>query len=148
LRFRPSGQYTVLPSGQIVLDNPFDLTANNTFLYGGLAANGVISASSTESFYCDPLVGIPAASTASASTLNGAYRVAHMEFLSGTVLGGTRNTFFAMNSSGSGSLGNVTVQGTSQSLKNAPTTQTSVGATYTVTANGSGTMVFPAPSGV
>jgi uncharacterized protein (TIGR03437 family) len=148
LSFRPTGQYTVLPSGQLVFDNPFDPTANDTFLYGGLAKNGVVTASSTESFYCDHLIAIPAATTASASTLNGTYRVAHLEFLSGDVFAGSRNTFFTMSANGSGSLGNVTIQGTAQSLNNAATTQTSVGATYTMTANGSGTMVLPAPSGV
>jgi uncharacterized protein (TIGR03437 family) len=148
LRFRTTGTYSVLSSGMVYLDNPFDPTAaNGTTLYGGLGS-GMVIASSTDTFYSDLFVAIPAATTASASTLNGTYRVAHLEFLAGTVDGGTRNSFFTMAANGAGSLGDVTVRGTSQSQRGAAQTQTSTGATYTMTANGSGTLVFPAPSGV
>jgi uncharacterized protein (TIGR03437 family) len=149
LRFRTSGTYTVLSSGMLLMDNVFDsVAANQTQLYGGLGANGVVIASSTDTFYCDTLVAIPAATTASASTLNGTYRVAHLEFLAGDILAGTRNAFFTMTSNGTGALGNVNIQGTAQALRHAATTQTSTAATYTVTANGTGTLVFPAPTGV
>jgi uncharacterized protein (TIGR03437 family) len=148
LRFRTTGTYTVLSSGMLYLDNPFDpTTANGTTLYGGVGS-GIVIASSTDTLYSDLFVAIPAAATASTTTLNGTYRVAHLEFLAGDVGAGTRNSFFTMTSNGSGSLGNVTVNGTSQSQRGAAQTQTSTGATYTMTANGSGTLVFPAPAGV
>jgi uncharacterized protein (TIGR03437 family) len=148
LKFRTTGTYHVLSSGLFYLDNPFDPTAaNGTTFYGGIGANKMISASSTESLYCDLLIGVPAATSATAATLTGNYRVAHMEFLSGD-LKSTRNAFFSMSANGSGSLGNVTIAGTAQNLKNVATTQTSTGATYTVTTNGTGTLVLPAPSGV
>src|SRR5690242_5682295 len=84
LQFRTTGKYTLLSSGMLILDNVFDPVASNgTTLYGGVGANGALTASSTDTLYCDLVVGIPAATSASASTLNGAYRVAHMEFLGG-----------------------------------------------------------------
>jgi uncharacterized protein (TIGR03437 family) len=147
LAFRATGTYSVLSSGMFSMDNPFDPVANNTRLFGGIGANKIISASSTESVFCDLFVGVPAATAATAATLSGTYRVASMEFLNGDLLS-TRNAFFPMTSNGSGSLGDITIAGTAQNLKNVATTQTSAGATYTLTANGTGTMVFPAPSGV
>ena len=42
----------------------------------------------------------------------------------------------------------MTVKGTAVNLKHQATTQTSPGAAYSVSANGSGTVTFPAPSGV
>jgi uncharacterized protein (TIGR03437 family) len=147
LRFRTSGAYTVLSSGMLLIDNVFDpVAANQTTIYGGLGANGVLIGSSTDTFYCDLFVAIPVATTASATTLNGTYRVAHMEFLAGDIASGTRNAFFTMTANGSGSLGDVSVRGTAQSLRGAAATQTSTAATYTVTANGTGTLVFPPPA--
>jgi len=148
LKFRTNGTYNVLSSGLVYFDNPFDpVAANGTQLYGGVAANKIISASSTESLLVDLFIAVPAATAASAATLTGNYRVAGMEFLGGDLLS-TRNSFFSMTSSGSGSLGNLTIAGTAQNLKSVATTQTSNGATYTLTANGTGTLVFPAPTGV
>src|SRR2546430_12096366 len=43
----------------------------------------------------------------------------------------TRNTFFPVTADGKGGLGDVTVRGTAQSLKDAPAAQTSAAATYT-----------------
>jgi uncharacterized protein (TIGR03437 family) len=147
LKYRTSGAYQTFSSGMVYLDNPFDANTRWT-LYGGLGANGVIVASSTDTYYCDLFVAIPAATSASASTLNGTYRVAHMEFLNGDTAAGTRNAWFTIAPNGQGSLGNVSLAGTAQALKNAATTQSITGATYTMTANGTGTLVYPAPSGV
>jgi uncharacterized protein (TIGR03437 family) len=152
LKFLTSGQYNVLSNGMVQLTNPFDPTSTtvlstaSTVLYGGLG-NGYITASSTDTLYSDTFVAVKAASGGSNSTLNGTYRVASLEFLGGDFTQ-TRDTFFSIAADGAGNLGNVTITGTAQSLNNADTTQTSSGATYTVTANGSGTLNFPAPSGV
>ncbi len=155
LKFVASGQYAVLSNGMFFMTNPFDATNTTTFssntttvLYGGIAANGVVIASSTDTGFCDVFVAIPQATSATAATLNGNYIVTHMEFLNGDTTQ-TRDTFFSMAADGKGGLGNVTVKGTAQSLSSAATTQTSSGATYTVAAgNGTGTMVFPAAGGV
>ena len=144
LRTGTSGTYNLTSGGLFYMVNPVDATGN-TFLFGGFA-NGAIVASSTDSDYIDTFVAIPAATTSSNATLSGLYRVAHLEFLNGSITQ-TRNTFFPMTADGAGSFGNATIKGTSQNLKGVATTQTSSGVTYSVTANGTGTLNFPAPSG-
>ncbi len=141
-----SGTYTVWANGIVNLTNPFAAANSGTALYGGVG-QGAILASSTDTQYLDLFVAIPAASAASNSTLSGAYMVASLEFAGGA-FSSTRNTFSTMTADGKGGFGNVTIGGTSTNLNGTPTTQTSSGATYTVTANGSGTLNFPAPSGV
>src|SRR5205823_5035419 len=89
----------------------------------------------------------PVSTANSAANLSGTYNVAGMEFLGGNFTQ-TRNALFSISADGKGALGDVTVRGTAQSLKDAPTVQTSAAATYTVTPNGTGTLVLPAPAGV
>jgi uncharacterized protein (TIGR03437 family) len=152
LAFLTSGQYNVFSNGMIQITNPFDpssttsLSTATTVLYGGLG-NGILVASSTDTSYCDVFVAIQAASGASNSTLSGTYQMASLEFLNADFTQ-TRDTFFSAAADGKGGLGNVTIKGTAQNLNGTATTQTSSGATYTVTANGTGTMNLPAPSGV
>ncbi len=143
-----SGTYTVYSSGMFAMANPFAAANSQTFLFGGVG-QGAVVASSTESNNIDTFVAFPAATTASNATLSGSYQVGSLEFAGGAI-GGTRNTVFTMTADGNGGLGNVSIAGTSLALNNAnaTTTQVSSGATYSVTANGSGTMTFPAPSGV
>src|SRR5581483_7667135 len=75
------------------------VTSNGTTLYGGVAANGVLVAGTTDNVYSDILVAIPAAKSASAATLTGQYRVAGLEFLNGDSLA-TRDVFFPMRADG------------------------------------------------
>jgi uncharacterized protein (TIGR03437 family) len=145
LPFSASGSYQVTSGGTFSINNPFTQNAAN--LFGGVGVNGIAVGSSTDSSYLDLFVAIPQSSGESASTLNGTYRVAGMEFAGGS-LSAMRNAFFNITADGKGNLGNVTVGGTSMALNDAPTTQTSPGASYTLTSLGSGTMTFPAPSGV
>jgi uncharacterized protein (TIGR03437 family) len=140
------GTYTVWANGILSMTNPFAAANSNTFLYGGVG-QGAIVASSTDTQYLDLFVGIPVASGASNGTLSGTYEIASLEFASGS-FANTRNTFSTITADGSGNLGNVTIKGSSTNLNGTATTQTSAGATYTVTGNGSGTLNFPAPSGV
>ncbi|MDE3167800.1 MAG: hypothetical protein KGN36_18510 [Acidobacteriota bacterium] len=147
LKFLSSGTYHVLSNALVILDNPFDPSKSNAGpIYGGLGA-GIVNGSSTEGTFLDLFVAIPASTGASNATLSGTYNVASLEFLNGDVKQ-TRDTFFPFTADGKGGLGNVTINGTAQSLKDAATVQTSSGAAYTVNANGSGTMTLPAPSGV
>jgi uncharacterized protein (TIGR03437 family) len=146
-----SGTYTVFSSGMFYMDNPFAANGigsatNNTVLYGGVG-QGAIVASSTESNNLDTFVALPVATSASNATLTGTYQVASLEFAGGNIAN-TRNTIFTMAADGKGGLGNVSIKGTSLQLNNTATTQVSNGATYSVTANGSGSITFPAPSGV
>ena len=139
-----SGTYTVWSNGVVNLTNPF--TTAGTLLYGGVG-QGAIVASSTDTQFLDLFVAIPVASAASLSTLTGNYYVGGLEFAGGS-FANTRNTFFTMTADGKGGLGSVSLKGSSSNLNGTFTTQTSSGATYTMTANGSGTLNFPAPSGV
>jgi uncharacterized protein (TIGR03437 family) len=150
LTFSASGVYAVYSGGTFAINNPFTQNADN--LFGGVGVNGIAVGSSTDSGdvgpqYEDLFVAIPQSSSAATSTFSGTYRVAGLEFAGGS-LSGMRNPFFNITADGNGNLGNVTLTGTSMALNNVPATQTSPGATYTVTATGSGTMTFPAPSGV
>ena len=144
---KPSNNiYGVFSSGLIYMNNPFD-PSGQTFLYGGVS-NGIFSASSTDSVYCDLIIGVSAATSGSTASLNGNYWIASLDFLGGN-FNQTRNTFFSVTSDGKGGLGNPTIRGSAVNVTTTPPqTQTSTGATYTVSANGTGTMTFPAPSGV
>jgi len=137
--------YGVFSNGLIFMNNPFD-TTGNTPLFGGVG-NGALAMSSTDTNYCDLMVAMPVSTNNSAANLNGTYYIASMEFLNGA-FSSSRDTFFSATFDGKGSLGNVTINGTALNLANAATSQTSNGATFTVSANGTGTLVFPAPSGV
>ena len=141
-----SGTYTVFTSGIFYMTNPFAPASTNTVLYGGIG-QGVVVASSTESNNLDTFVAFPAAASASNATLSGAYQVGSINFAGGNI-NAVSSTFFSMTADGKGNLGNVAVAGTSPQLNNTLATQTSAGATYSIKANGSGTMTFPAPSGV
>jgi uncharacterized protein (TIGR03437 family) len=141
-----SGTYTVWANGAFSMTNPFSAAGSGTLLYGGVG-QGAIVASSTDTQYLDLFVAIPVASSASLATLSGNYYVAGLEFASGS-FANTRNTFFSATADGKGALGNISVKGSSTNLKGVYTTQTSSAAAYTMTANGSGTVTFPAPSGV
>jgi uncharacterized protein (TIGR03437 family) len=141
-----SGTYTVWANGVVNLTNPFAPANSGTVLYGGVG-QGAIVASSTDTQYLDLFVAIPAAAAAANSTLSGTYEIAGLEFAGGA-FSSTRNTFSLMTADGKGGLGNVSITGTSTNLNGTPAAQTSAGATYTVTANGSGTLNFPAPAGV
>lgn len=139
------GMYSVQPSGQVALSNPF--SQGNASLYGGVGINGTFVASSTESSYLDLIVGIPQGSALSNATLTGTYRVAGLEFAGGSI-NAMRAVSFNATADGSGSLGNLSLSGSSSALNDSSNSQTSSGATYTVTANGTGTLTIPAPSGV
>jgi len=80
----------------------------------------------------------------SAANLQGKYFLASLEFLNGS-LASSRDTFFTATFDGKGSMGNVTINGTAANLGNVPQSQTSAGAAYTVAANGTGALNFPAP---
>jgi len=141
-----TGTYAVQPSGAVSIGNPFD-SAGNCVLYGGVGVGGIVSASSTDTPCLDLFVAIPQAASLSTATLTGNYWVGGMEFASGS-LAATKNLLFSMAADGKGGLGSLTVNGSSQPLQDKSTTQTNAGGTYTLTANGSGTLVIPAPTGV
>ena len=136
----------MISSGQVAIANSFD-TSGSCVLFGGVGVGGVVSATSTDNYCLDMFVAIPQGSGVSNGTLSGNYSVGGMEYASGS-LNVTRNVLFNMTADGKGGLGNITVNGSSQGLSDKSTTQTLAGATYSLNANGSGTMTLPVPTGV
>jgi uncharacterized protein (TIGR03437 family) len=145
LQVTPTGTYNVLSSGSVAISNPF--AQGSATLYGGLGANSVVVASSTESGYLDLFVAIPQSASSSKATLSGTYRVGALEFKGGSISSMT-NVSFNATADGNGNLGSLTLAGSSSALNDTATTQTVSGATYTLVSTGSGTITFPAPSGV
>jgi uncharacterized protein (TIGR03437 family) len=137
--------YKVLSNGLIDLTNPLDAT-NATTLFGGVGATA-LALSSTDTNFCDLFLAVPVSTSNSAASLNGKYYLASLEFLNGN-FALTRDTSFSANFDGKGALEPVTVNGTAIGFNHAPQSQTSTAATYTVAANGTGTLTFPAASGV
>jgi len=139
-----NGTYTVASNGVINLTNPLRAAAT---MNGRFSAQAVV-ASSTEAGggVFDMLVAIPAPTAAvTAAALNGAWRVAGVDYRNGAV-GQARGSFFALTGN-NGQFGNPAVTGQAANLDTRPVTQVVTGATYTMTADGSGTASFPLPAG-
>jgi uncharacterized protein (TIGR03437 family) len=140
-----TGTYNVLAGGQVAISNPF--AQGSATLFGGLGAGGIVVASSTESGYLDLFVAIPPSTSSSKATLSGTYHVGGLEFAGGS-LSSMRNVNFDAAADGNGNLSSLSLTGSSTALNDATATQTIAGATYTLVSSGSGTVTYPAPTGV
>lgn len=150
LKYQTTGTYKVFSSGLVSMTNPFadpNSATGSATIFGGVSKSNIVVGSSTEDLYNDLFIAIPVGTASSAATLSGSYRMAAMEFPNGDFTA-SRNSMSNLTADGKGGFGNVTIAGTAQNLGNTATNQTSNGATYTLTANGTGTLVFPPPSGV
>jgi len=141
-----NGQYGVQSNGLLQLENPIDTTDLPEFgAVGGIGPNAIV-ASATEGLYDDIFVAIPAASGAGNSSVQGSYQVGFIDFLQGNA-SNVRDGYFTMTSTGSGSLGNVTVHGAMANQSSSNITQSLSGVTYSISgSNGSGTITFPSAS--
>lgn len=138
--FNFSGTYKVSSNGLAQFQNPLEPAQ---IVDGGLGL-GAFVGSSTETLFQDMLVLIPASSsTVSNSALTGSYRVGNLEFLQGSSTT-VRDAYFTLTTAGDGNLGNVSVNGSAANLGNTNLTQTVTAATYTVSGQGSGSIIFPA----
>ncbi len=140
-----SGTYAVKPTGFVSLANPqrSDLTVNARLGTGAIVG----SSSEAPGTISDLFVAIPApAAATSNSSLSGSYQVAALEFPSGNA-SQARSTAFQLSANGQGGFGTVTVTGHASNLGGQLTTQTVSGATYSLSADGSGAATFPIPSG-
>ena len=144
-----SGTYTVNPGGFMTLTNP---------LKSGVTLNarlgqGAVVGSSTEAgpTIFDIFIAIPAINPANAGASNvtmlGSYWVSSLEFPGGG-LANVRNTNFMLTSTGAGSFVENTVTGQAANLSNILMSQTVGPITYSISADGSGTMTFPVASGL
>ena len=140
-----SGTYTVSPGGFMTMSNP---------LKSGVTLNarlgqGAVVGSSTEAgpSVFDIFIAIPAPVGASNVTLLGSYWVSSLEFPGGS-LTNIRNTNFELTSTGAGSIVENTVTGQAANLNNILMNQTVGPITYSISADGSGTMTFPMAAGL
>jgi uncharacterized protein (TIGR03437 family) len=136
------GTYSVDSSGSVTMTDPLrsGATINARLGTGALIGSNTEAGNNVFSIF----VAVPApASAMSASVLNGTYWIASLEFLNSS-FASKRQTFFPVTANGSGSFtGTVNVQGEATNLGDTLQTQTVPGSTYTVNADGSGTVIFP-----
>ena len=141
-----SGTYTVNPGGFVTLTNPLKTTVSLNARLG----QGALVGSSTEAgpTVFDLFVAIPAPTQpTSTSTLTGAYWISSLEFPNGGVAD-IRDTNFKLTANGTGSFAETAVTGQAANLNNHLQTQTVGPMTYTVAADGTGTLTFPLASGL
>jgi uncharacterized protein (TIGR03437 family) len=143
-----TGTYTVSPGGFVILANPLlpGVTVN-----ARLGADGVLVGSSTEAgpTTFDLLIAILApVNPVTNRVLAGPYWISSLEFPNGGVAD-IRDTNFKLTANGSGGFAETTVTGQANNLGNTLTTQTVSPMSYNIlTSDGSGTMTFPAASGL
>ena len=137
-----NGFYALQSNGLLQLENPID-SDDTEFGAVGAVGPAAIVASSTEGPYDDIFVAIPVASGASNATIQGSYRAGFIDFLGGSA-SQVRDGYFDLTSNGAGSFGNVTVTGAMANQGSANTNQNLANVAYSISANGSGTLTFPA----
>ncbi len=135
-----SGTYSVQSAGSVSLTNP---QQTGTMMNGRLGI-GALVASTTEgnSGTYDLLIAVPLNTAQAAPGLSGTYWISSLDFQNG-LNSGIRNSFFKATSTGQGSFGTVTIAGQAVNAAGQALSQTSA-LTYSVTADGSGTLNFPA----
>ncbi|MBV9400896.1 MAG: hypothetical protein JO062_23160 [Bryobacterales bacterium] len=138
----------MLSSGVFTLPNAFAGSSSSSVTLTGGIGTGSLVASSTDSPFTDIFIAIPAATNLSNGSLNGTYNAASLEFLNGDVANSSRNTFFPISANGQGGISTISVKGTANNGGAGVSMQSITGATYSLSANGSGTLTLPSPSGV
>ncbi len=133
-----TGTYAVASSGMLQIQSPIDNTDTE---FGGIGRAGEIVASATEGVYDDVFVAIPAGP---GSGVQGSYQAGFIDFLQGNA-SNVRDGSFTLTTAGSGSFGNVTVNGFMANQQSAPATQSLSNVTFSF--NGpAGTINFPTAS--
>ncbi|MGI8744548.1 MAG: hypothetical protein ACR2NN_18640 [Bryobacteraceae bacterium] len=140
--FNGGGTLAVAANGFFQMDNPLDTQG---VVDGGVGL-GAFAGSATESNFQDLLVMIPAGTAAvTNNALLGSYRVGALEFLQGSS-SFVRDAYFTLTSTGNGSLGTVSLNGSAANLGNRAITQTATGVTYSL-AQAPGSITFPSSGG-
>ena len=137
------GTYAVDSSGAVTMTDPLrsGSTINARLGTGALIGSNTEAGNNVFSIF----VAAPAPTAAvSASVLNGTYWIASLEFLNGS-FAFERETFFQATANGNGSLGSVNILGQATNLQDKQITQVTSGSTYTVNADGTGSITFPFP---
>ncbi len=135
-----SGAYAVDSGGFVVMDSPLRAGSKVNARFGPEAVIGSSTESSDNTF--DLFVAIPA--PASGAALTGPYTAVSLEFPGGSTAN-MRATEFTLNPASTGNLQTITVSGHAANLsRGQPQSQTIPGATYTMGADGSGTLTVGA----
>jgi uncharacterized protein (TIGR03437 family) len=130
------------------LDNPLAPTDTNSWVYGSVGQGGVFVGSSTEGYYDDTFIAIPApASNATNASFNGNYWLGVLDF-PGANETSIKNALFKLAPNGQGAFGSLSIAGQAANQTAASITQSVTGATYAFQSDGSATLTVPAPSGV
>jgi len=138
-----SGTYIVSSNATFVLSPDPLRTASGM---NGRIGTGALVASNTETSgtLFDLLIAIPApAGGVSSVTLNGTYWLATLELPSGAAAN-VRGAFAQMTADGRDGLGNIAISG--EIANTGQVSQMAAGSTYSLNADGSGSMNFPAPA--
>jgi uncharacterized protein (TIGR03437 family) len=139
-----AGTYSVKPGGFVTLTNPLrpDATVNARL------GTGAVAGSSTEAgaTVFDLFIAIAAPAQAPA-TVAGPYWISTLEFPNGGTAN-IRESNFKLTANGAGSFSESSVTGQARNLGNRLITQTVSPLTYSVSADGTGTVNFPASAGL
>ncbi|HJT89206.1 MAG TPA: hypothetical protein VJ732_15165 [Bryobacteraceae bacterium] len=139
--YSANGTYSAAANGLIQMTNPVD----NQFPMYGEASGSALVASSSGGSDSDLLVAIPGQSSGlSDATLKGTYRVSELDLLYGKSQL-ARDAFFLLTSTGGGTFNDFTISGNAANVGQNPVSEQVTGATYSVSAAGSGTASFPLP---
>ncbi len=135
-----NGTYLVKPGGFMTMSNPLRSGATMTARLGV----GAVTASTTENgTVFDVLIAVQAPpAPVNASLLSGTYYLSTLEFDKG-LLSNVRNTFSPLVANGSGSFGNPNITGQAANLSGRLTMQPVTAASYSINADGQGTVNFP-----
>lgn len=140
--FSASGTYSVESNGLALIQNMLDDTDTE---HGAVTGVGPVSivASATEGAYNDVFVAIQAGTGATNASVLGTYTVGFIDFLQADV-SQVRDGYYTLISTGSGSLGSVTINGAMANQNSLNVAQTLAGVTYSINSgNGAGTLTFP-----
>lgn len=140
-----SGTYSVKPGGFTTITNPLRPGATVNARLG----TGALVGSSTEAgaTVFDLFVAIPAATGLTNAALSGAYWISSLELPNGGTAN-IRDTNFKLTANGSGGFAESSVTGQAANLQNKLQTQTVGPNSYSIAADGTGTLTFPTAAGL
>jgi uncharacterized protein (TIGR03437 family) len=145
--FTASGTYSMGSGGMLTLTNPQKTTATLNGRFGAEAVIGSGTEISGNTF--DLFAAIPAPTkTATLAGVGLAWSATDFELTAGSTAQ-VRNSFVQFALDGAGNLTSATIQGHAANYNSGVTVSQTVGpGTYSVNGDGTGTIVFPNPSGV
>jgi uncharacterized protein (TIGR03437 family) len=138
------GTYSVDPGGFVVMDSTLRTGSKINARYGVEALIGSATEIADNTFDLFVAVPAPTGSAAGSAALSGPYWAVTLEFPGG-VTTNARNTLFSLNPASAGRLADFSVMGHAANISQGlPQTQPVTGATYTLSADGTGTVSFGA----